>query len=153
MQKKNPSQGIRGIVLLPNFPRPKQFDWWSCAAKCSYAILKYYGRKISYREVKKALGTSISGTDEESVIALFKKRRLKPVKLRQPSLAKIKHEIDQDVPVMVEMDNNGGHYGVMCGYAEGYVFVADPSPRRRCRHTTAQFRKRWHGGAIAVRRR
>lgn len=142
---------VQRCVSLPNFPRHIQLDGYSCGAQCALAILKYYGKTGSIDHVMRELGTTIEGTDQHQLRALFKKRGLIARRICAPNIVKIKNELINGYPILVSM--NRDHWAVVYGYAPGYVFVADPALNRRllCRHSTKAFLKRWDKWAMAVR--
>ena len=66
----------RQAVMLDSFHRSLQMDWYSCGAQCAFAVLKYYGRDCSIKNVTRALGTSPVGTSPRQLRRLFRQRGL-----------------------------------------------------------------------------
>jgi len=63
-------------VILPNFPRSIQLDYYSCGAKSVYSILKYFGKIVSPELVERQLKTDWEGTSMDSDIGRFETWRL-----------------------------------------------------------------------------
>lgn len=146
-----------GSVLLKGFSRPIQLDTYSCGAQCAFAVLKYYGKARSIKNVTKVLGTDEDGTTYMQLEDLFTKRGLRPAILRAPTIRKLKDEIDEGFPVILGMDGSrrstGNHWAVLYGYGPGCLFVVDPAPNRSpfCKHSVERFNSRWRKWAMSVR--
>lgn len=140
-------------VLLEGFPRSLQLDSYSCGAQCAFAVLKYYGKARSIRNVTLELGTTEDGTTSTQLKALFARRGLWPVVLRTPTVKALKNEIDRGHPLIVAVDKD--HWAAIYGYGNHCVFVADPAINRGglCRHPMQLFRSRWNRWAMAIRPR
>lgn len=140
-------------VVLPGFRRSLQLDRYSCGAQSVFSVLHYFGKARSVEAVKKGAGTTTEGTSSRQLIAFIKRRGLRPVIIRSPTVTKIKREISAGHPVIVYVD--GDHWAVAYGHEPGFVFIADSALNRAvlCKHSTARFRARWDGWAMAVRRR
>jgi len=95
------------------------------------------------------LGTTQDGTTSHQLTELFKRRGLRPVVLKAPTLKKLKAEIRAGHPIVVYFGDDdcedNGHWACVYGYGPGSVFVADPSVTRRpwCRHSVERFRAKW----------
>ncbi len=139
-------------VLLGGFPRSLQLDGFSCGAQCAFAVLKYFGKARSIRNVTRDLGTTGEGTDDNQMLSLFLRRGLRPVNLVSPTIKSLKQEINHGNPLIVSMDAET-HYAVVYGYGNRCIFVADPSLKRGllCRCSTPAFRARWDRLAMAIR--
>lgn len=140
----------RDAALL-DVRRSIQLDSYSCGVQSAYMILRYYGRGRSRTATERALGTDEDGTSTARLLALFRKRRLKPVIKARATLADLRRGIDEHAPALVSLDD-GGHWAVVYGYGRGTVYVADPSARRlRVAVPTPVFRRRWDHWAMIVR--
>ena len=130
------------LVLLEDFPRSLQMDEYSCGAQAAFAVLKYYGKARSIKNVTRELGSTSDGTDSGQLRRLFKRRGLRPVVLKKPTIKSLKKEINAGNPVIVSLDTD--HWAPVYGYGRGCIFVADPALGRslRCRHSKKRFRRR-----------
>src|SRR5687768_8908152 len=127
-------------VSLDGFTRHIQLDRYSCGAKCTFAILKYYKKARSIRNVTKQLGTDTEGTDAKQIRSLLRDRGLQPVVLKRPTIKSLKKQIDCGYPIIVSMDTD--HWAVVYGYGDGYLMLMDPSLGRTilCKQNTGKFR-------------
>lgn len=151
------------MVILDGFRRSLQLDDYSCGAQSAFAVLQYYGKARSIANVTRDAGTTRDGTNSYQLIDLFKRRGLRPVVLKAPTLGTLKAEIRAGNPVLAYVDDRDedgnkdddyGHWVAVYGFGPGSVFVADPTVTRYpwCRHSVERFRKRWAGRwAMAVR--
>lgn len=139
----------RGYVGHPAFRRHPQWDTYSCGARSVYAVLKHFGRKATYAEVKKELKTSFEGTCSDEIIRYLRRRGFK-VSMRAMRMKDLERVFQRDGVALVYLD--GDHIAPAYGADRGHVFVADPSLLRwpLKRMPRRLFRQRWDYEAIAV---
>ena len=141
-------------AVLLDIKRSVQADDWSCGAQSAFMILRYFGKARSVTAVVQALGTDRDGTSVRQLLDLFRRRRLRPVIMPEATPADLRRGIDEGAPAVVSLDD-GGHWGVVYGYAPDTIYLADPSLRRafRVAGSTESFCRRWDRWAMVVRRR
>ena len=113
-------------VILSNFPRSVQLDYYSCGAKSVYCILRYYGNHCSTKSVEQQLHTDENGTDVSDIKRVFERYHLKCRTLRKPGLRDLKTAIDDNCPVLVSLYDSE-HYAVFVGYSPTHVFIINSS--------------------------
>ena len=147
-------EAFSGDAVLHDVDRSIQVDGYSCGAQSAYMILRYFGRARSIAAVTRALGTNEDGTSTKALLALFRKRGLKPMINANATLDVLRGAIDDEAPALVSLDDEA-HWGEVYGYSSGKVFVADPSIRKSVRVglSVEAFRARWDRWAMIVRRR
>jgi ABC-type bacteriocin/lantibiotic exporter with double-glycine peptidase domain len=140
----------RHATVLPGFERSLQLDCYTCGAQSAYMILRYYGKARSITHVTRELGTTEEGTSQPQLRTLFTKRGLLAKRINRPTLGKLRDAIERGCPLLVSLDD-GGHWGVVYGYSQGSIYVADPSWYAiLCRHRTRRFLERWDRWAMIV---
>ena len=113
-------------IILPNFPRSIQFDYYSCGAKSVYCILRYYDRQCTPESVEQQLHTDENGTDVSDIKRVFERYHLKCRTLRKPGLRELKAAIDNGHPVLITL-YDFEHYVVFVGYSPTHVFIINSS--------------------------
>lgn len=138
-------------VVLESFRRSIQLDGYSCGAQCAFMILRYFGKARSIANVIREAGTTLEGTNQTQLRKLLEKRGLKVRRMKSPTIAQIRQAIRRGNPVLVSSEDDD-HWIVVYGYADGTIFVADPSPLLSvgCAHSTRQFLARWDRWAMEI---
>jgi predicted double-glycine peptidase len=113
-------------VLLPNFPRSIQLDYYSCGAKSTYMVLKYFGKRCTPGSVERELGTDEDGTSPTDIKRVLRKHGLKVHVNADMGLRDLRKAINAGSPVLVSL-YDGWHYSVVYGYSDKYIFVMNPS--------------------------
>lgn len=113
-------------TLLLDFPRSIQLDFYSCGAKSTYMILKYFGKKCTHESVERQLGTETDGTSPSDIKRVLKKHGLKIHMNTDMGIRDLKAAIKSGSPVLVSV-NDGWHYSVIYGFSKTHVFVMNPS--------------------------
>ena len=113
-------------TLLKSFPRSIQLNQYSCGAKSTYTILKYFGKKCTPQSVEKALRTDEDGTAVSDIKRVFKQYGLQCRTLRMPMIKDLKAAIDGGCPVLISL-YEGEHYAAFFGQSRTHAFVMNPS--------------------------
>lgn len=139
-------------VHVKNVEQQKDY---TCGAAALRAVLLYYGIKITEREVEKLAKTTESGTDTSDLIRAARQHNLKTKTKHNMDLHELKEWLDKKRPVIICLQQRGdekkqkqlmlGHYMVVIGYDEKYLYFQDPSLRKgfRGRIEIKEFMKRW----------
>lgn len=144
----------RDAVLL-DMRRTIQVTGYTCGAESAYMILRYFGKARSIGAVTRALDTDEAGTSTRSLLALFRKRGLRPAINARATLDDLRRAIDAGAPVLVSMDDER-HWSVAYGYSSTKrFFILDPSIRRsqRVALSVDAFQARWDRWAMIIRPR
>ncbi len=126
------------VVYVPpsDFPYIQQPDSISCGPACATMLLNYYGKDVTFEEVKKATktewfktkdGQSVGMTDPEMLqIALFQFGV--PCKVERGDLNKLKYYVSRGkFPiVLIRSSNITWHYIVVFGYDGNNIYFAEP---------------------------
>jgi ABC-type bacteriocin/lantibiotic exporter with double-glycine peptidase domain len=131
-------------VILPYFPRSIQLDYYSCGAKSTYMILKYFGKRCTYDSVEKQLGTDDNGTSPSDIKRVLRKNGLATHVNTKMGLRDLKKAINEGSPVLVSL-YDGWHYSVVYGYSDKLVFVMNPRSLK-CAVSLSEWRRifdRW----------
>jgi predicted double-glycine peptidase len=113
-------------ILLPNFPRSIQLDYYSCGAKSTYMVLKYFGKCCTPESVERELDTDEDGTSPSDIKRVLRKHGLKVHVNTDMGLRDLRKAISAGSPVLVSL-YEGWHYSVVYGYLDKYIFVMNPS--------------------------
>jgi ABC-type bacteriocin/lantibiotic exporter with double-glycine peptidase domain len=141
-------------TILPSFPRSIQLDGYSCGAKSTYIILRYFGKRCSAVSVETELGTTGEGTSKSDIKRVLRKRGLKIVECSRMNFRDLKSAIDAGSPVLVSLYDNW-HYSVVYGYSGRQIFVMNPSLGSmgaiRCAIRLAEWQRIFDRWGIVVR--
>ncbi len=143
-------------VILPNFPRSIQLDYYSCGAKSVYTILKYFGKNCTPGSVEHALRTREEGTAVADIKRVLNDRGLFDREFHSARLVDLKKAIDSGRPCLISMYDSW-HYAVVYGYSDKHVLVMNPSLSRenmgsiRCAVKKKEFKRIFDGWALEVR--
>jgi ABC-type bacteriocin/lantibiotic exporter with double-glycine peptidase domain len=113
-------------VILPNFRRSIQIDYYSCGAKSVYCILQYFGKRCSTKSIEQQLHTDEDGTDVSNIKRVFRRYHLNCRTLRKPGLRNLKASINDDCPVLVSLYDSE-HYAVVYGYSSTHIWIMNSS--------------------------
>ena len=139
--------------ILSGFPRSIQFDEFSCGMHAMYNILRYFGRSISKKRLKKQLRTNGYGTNLADIKRVLKRNRLVCRLNAYANIRVLRQAIDSGCPALIST-YDGEHWCVVYGYARGAIYVADSSLRKnwRCRIRTREFLTQWDRWMMVVNR-
>ena len=113
-------------TILPSFPRSIQLDWYTCGAKSTYMVLRYFGKRCTPSSVEDELGTTYAGTPRTAIKRVLRKHGFRIRVNTDMSLRDLKSAIHAGSPVIVRL-YDGWHYSVVYGYSDRHVFVMNPS--------------------------
>jgi len=113
-------------VVLPNFPRSIQLDGYTCGAKSTYMVLRYFGKRCTPSFVEAELGTTYAGTPRAAIKRVLRTHGLRIHVNTNMSLRDLKSAINAGCPVIVRL-YEGWHYSVIYGYSDRHIFVMNPS--------------------------
>ncbi len=113
-------------ILLPNFPRSIQLDYYSCGAKSTYMVLKHFGKPCTHESVERQLGTTTEGTSPADIKRILKKFGLNVRVNSDMGIHDLKKAIIAGSPVLVSI-HDGWHYSVVYGISSSHIFVMNPS--------------------------
>ena len=143
-----------GAVILPHFARSIQLDGYSCGAKSTYTVLRYFGCGCSSASVEAELGTTWEGTPSSDIKRVLRRHGLKIAVHTRMDLRALKSAINAGCPVLVSL-YEGWHYSVVFGYSSGHVFVMNPSLGSmgsvKCAVRLADWRGMFDGCGIVVK--
>jgi hypothetical protein len=146
-----------GAIILPNFPRSIQIDYYSCGAKSVYCILRYYDRQCTPGSVEKELHTDEDGTDVSDIKRVFRRYHLNCRTLRKPGLRELKTSINDGYPVLVSLYDSE-HYAVVYGYSSTHIWLMNSSVdiaedgvgSLGCAVRKVRFRNAWDRWAVVI---
>jgi predicted double-glycine peptidase len=150
-----------GPVILPGFERSFQLKDYLCGAQSLYAILRYFGKKVTVEQVARRARTDEDGTAPYNIRRTIESYGLAHRTLRQPGLRRLKRSIDEGNPVLISIFDDE-HYSVVYGYSPTHIFVMNPSLRPKalggfgslnCAIERAEFRKMWDRWGMEVSER
>jgi predicted double-glycine peptidase len=140
-------------VLLPNFPRSVQLDGYSCGAKSTYMVLRYFGGRCTATSVEAELRTDEDGTSSTDIKRVLRKHGLKVHVNSDMGLRDLKSAINAGSPLLVSL-YDGWHYSVVFGYSPGHVFVMNPSLGSmgsvKCAVRMVEWRRMFDGWGVVV---
>ena len=113
-------------IILPNFPRSIQLDFYSCGAKSTYMVLKYLGKPCTHETVERQLGTTTDGTSPSDIKRVLRNHGLEVKVNTKMGIRDLKAAIQNDSPVIVSL-YDGWHYSVVYGISDTHIFVMNPS--------------------------
>lgn len=109
-----------------------------CGSAILKMVLKYYGIEKSENELAKLAGvTKNGGTDDKTLVLVFKKFGLKTKIKNKASFSDIKKYLDKGTPAIVDWFTKGrkdypvssvadGHYSVVVGLDKKFIYLQDP---------------------------
>jgi len=141
-----------------DFPRVQQYRRGVCGQTCISMILQYFNIKEPVGELEKNIETKEEGDAglcPESIVELLANFKVEASIKKNPSLEEIKAAIDDNRPVIIELqayyegrDLNtsleDGHYIVAIGHTLDYLIFADPSCFYKTYLKFEELIPRWH---------
>ena len=119
----------------------RQLDETDCGAACIATVLKYYGRSVPIRKIRKEAGTDKIGTSGFGIIKAAKKYGLSCKGFSSPDKSKI---VKIPLPAIFHTQQGADHYMVVYKVSNKNVFVCDPAiGTRKIDHE--EFNKIWTG--------
>ncbi len=136
--------------------REQKYDF-DCSVAVAWSILKYYKVKVDYNALLKASKVCpVDGMQPIKLINLLKKYGIDFELHENKNIRFIKNQIKNEIPVIVIMQARKeynktwkntwiyGHYMVVIGYDENWLFIYDPSIGGMKQLSHDQFYARWH---------
>lgn len=137
---------------IENFPLYTQPDGVTCGPTAIQMVLKYYGKEIDLKDIRKKAKTDIyvkgdieiGGTAPE-----YEQEALEyfgvPCKFKVMNVEEIKWNVSHGRPVLVVMRSGirMWHWEVVIGYTDNEFILADPSGGERWIITSDIFEKSW----------
>lgn len=129
--------GSKGkIFLLPVKP-VVQRNSYECGVACVGTILKTIGLKYNHDEVKSQLETNRKwGTDQKMIKRYLRNNGIKYISKEGSTIAELERQVKKGRLCLVAYQAWGakkyyesmqsGHYSVVCGYEDEYLWLADP---------------------------
>ena len=150
-------------VVLEGIERSVQKNFHECGARCTFMVLKYYGKVRSYNKVYDDLHRTDGGITPASMKRLIREKGLTAGEFDGRGIDKLKKSIDMGAPIIawiyrelnIKVERISiNHWVVVYGYDRGNIWVMDPNPLAiRKRIPIKSFKKKWSGGGIVVRRK
>ncbi|MDD1742807.1 MAG: C39 family peptidase [Methanotrichaceae archaeon] len=139
----------------------RQSTEYSCGAAALQAVLRYWGKDLDETELMMLLKTSPeSGTYPQDIVRVASDLGFQAEYKENLTLEEVKKSIDEGVPVIVlgqawrsredskkapEDEWADGHYLVLLGMDDNYVYLEDPYVKRGKMYATRKrFEKQWH---------
>lgn len=140
---------------LIEFPDTRQSTDYSCGAAALQAVLYYYGTDKREDQLRKELGTTDKdGTEPNAIVRVARKHGLTAELKKNGTVDDLKKYVDKSVPVIVAFQawgdkkdyakDENGHYGVVIGYDDRFIYIEDPSLLNYGKIAIKDFEKRWH---------
>lgn len=122
----------KGLIEVPDVRQP---DSVSCGAAAAMSVGKYFGvGPDSLDQWKTNLGTNEEGTHPQQLVEYLRSLGLQVEAFQHGNLATLDGYLDRRWPVLCCVQDYGpkrswehGHYLVVIGHKEGYLFAQDPA--------------------------
>jgi len=142
-------QGLYGFKPIP------QTRDYTCGAAAVASVLRYMGEESHEMQAAQSMGTnSIVGTEVQKMTSFLKRRGLKCWATSQTPVRHIIDRVRQGKITLVDWNDYGGHWVVVCGYdpVSDAVILADPArPRSKFSAFSRKFfHKHWHCPAFGA---
>jgi predicted double-glycine peptidase len=145
-------------------PIIRQSTDYSCGAACLLSVMGYYGIDPYEKQVMDALKTTIAGVDPIDFPKAAKKFDLTAKVKEGMSQDEIKKNLDDDIPVRLDIQAWGdkkdysdvwdeGHFVVAVGYDKEGYYLMDPSQIGYTYITKPELDTRWHDVEIGTKRK
>ncbi|PIR87970.1 MAG: hypothetical protein COU10_01665 [Candidatus Harrisonbacteria bacterium CG10_big_fil_rev_8_21_14_0_10_45_28] len=133
MKKKHKS-----IKLLPVKPFQETLDGGYCGPASLKMILEYLGESCTEKKIAKLCNRSFElGTKDADLVRVAKSYGFKAAIKNNANFTDIKQWLNKDIPVIVNWFTRGrpdygdsevpdGHYSVVVGIDEKYIYLQDP---------------------------
>lgn len=141
--------------LLPVKPFQETLHQSMCGPVSLKMVFDYYGIEKSEQEIAQLCGTTLDlGTDDRSIKKAAESLGFQVEVKNESSFDNIKHWLDKKVPVIVnwftrrridypEEDVPDGHYSVVVGLDDGFIYLQDPEIGKLRKIERNDFMKVW----------
>jgi uncharacterized protein len=120
-----------------HMPQVRQNTNYTCGAACAASIMAYYGNDLTESDIAQQMKTTQEGSEPDTLVEFFNNNELDATK-EELTPETLRDYIDDDIPVIVELqawgdkndyetDYTNGHYVVAIGYDDNGFFFMDPS--------------------------
>lgn len=145
--------------ILYDVPLVEQTTNWTCGAAAMQAVLAYYGLSFSEADLALQMGsTPKEGTDHNRMAQFARDRGIGAVVKSNLTLKDLAESIEKGNPPLIEAQAysddktkpykemwNSGHYLVVIGLDDKYVYFIDSSAgMKRAFLPIEEFLERWH---------
>jgi len=145
-------------------PIIRQSTDYSCGAACLLSVMGYYGIDPYEKQVMAALKTTLAGVDPVDFPKAAKKFDLNAKVKEGMTQDEIKKNLDDDIPVILDIQAwgnkkdysdvwNEGHFVVAVGYDKEGYYLMDPSQIGYTYITEPELDDRWHDVEIGTKRK
>ena len=120
-------------------------------------VLRHYGIRKQQGQLAIELGsTEEAGTSPESIHAFLVEHKLMPVWVEPADIWTLRHAVDgdrvaivafqewKDTPIDYRGEWECGHYSIVSGYDDSFLYLHDPSFETVIGYEYFDFMKRWH---------
>lgn len=108
-------------------PKYKQTTDYSCGPACLRAILAFYDREVSEKEITEQIGTTHHGTPPSKLLQGAWSYGLKGRWRKKATIADLRRAVEEGAPVIVNwFSHDDGHYSVVVGVDDKKVTFLDP---------------------------
>ena len=126
-----------------------------CGAASLKVVLDYYGLEKSEKELSELIGIESGiGTDDRDIVRVAKLFGFKTLTKNESDFSDIETWLKKEVPVIVDWFTRGradypdsaiadGHYSVVCGLNEKYIYLQDPEIGGLRKMSRDDFMKVW----------
>lgn len=114
------------MLSIPYFP---QINMYACGPAVLQMILAYNNIYTDQIALAETLVPTNKGTDEAELVEALVKHGLYPVVKEPASLVDIENALKKENLVIVgflELQRNEGHYVIVSGYDDIYLYIHDP---------------------------
>ncbi|MDP2704742.1 MAG: cysteine peptidase family C39 domain-containing protein, partial [bacterium] len=128
-------------------PYHKQSETFTCAPASLKMVFEYFGRHISEQELADELKTDKkNGTRNNKIIKTAVEHGFFCYANNDSEIGEIESFLKKGLPVIVnyiEPSNDEGHYAVVVGLSDDYLFLNDPWNGKKFEISREEFLKRW----------
>jgi ABC-type bacteriocin/lantibiotic exporter with double-glycine peptidase domain len=142
-----------------DIPNDRQFSYWDCGDAVVVIALARFGIEPNPESLIEELGSNEDwGTEPENIKQVLESYSL-DVELKEMTTKDVKNYIDQDIPVILDIQAwhfedgteydysdewNDGHYVTAYGYTEKGIKLKDPSSLANRELSWEELETRWH---------
>lgn len=145
-------------VILSGVPDVHQAEYYSCGASSFQAVMRYYGLESFETTLRQRLNTTpVHGTYPWDMVRVAKELGFEAEWRENLTLADLETSIREKAPVIIDGQRikgqslsweetwNAGHYMVVIGIDDNYVYLEDPAILgSRLKITRDEFLSLWH---------
>ncbi len=124
---------VSAITVLPSLkvtvPMQTQTTYYTCGPASSMSVLRYFGKGKGNSEMGLArlMDTSTAtGTRFWNLANVLNNRGLKAVVKKGATVTDLRNALKLNQPVIMNIDDEGGHYVVLAGVDSKYIYFMDP---------------------------